>query len=134
METKISNPGFKINNFTHVDQFIDTHPSSDTLKKEPHVNYARFVLNNLRLPAHMAIDFDPYTKQNKLFCNIPSNGTGTKFLNTTDGKAVDVNLFRKVQVVFASTMGWVGIRELNSNHHSYENSIPINQCFGWSPE
>lgn len=115
----------------HVDEFIDTHPSTELLQKEPHINYARFVLNNMRLPAGLAMDFEPFTNKNKLFCNYVENQP-TKVFSSTEGYKATPS--KKVQVVFASSMGWIGIRDLNSKHHSYENSVPIDKCFGWSPE
>lgn len=104
------------NKFDHVDSFIDTHPFGEIIALEPEINYARFVLNLMRLPAGMQMDFEPYTKDLKLFCNC----------------SLEEFKDQKVQVVFASRMGWVGIRKLNSNYHSYENQVPISTCFNWT--
>lgn len=122
METKSSVPGSKpnpeTNTYKHVDEFIDTHPCALLKSHEPNINYARFVLNNFRLPSHLQIDFEQFTQRFKLFCYCS--------LEEYQG--------RKLEVVFASRMGWIGLREINSTHHSYENSVPISKCYGWTPD
>lgn len=114
MDNQNLNPGSDV--FMHVDDFIETHPSAEIQKQEPHINYARFVLNLFRLPAHMLTDFQPYIKDSKLYCYSNIDGL--------EGK--------KLQVVFASRMGWIGVKDPSSTYHSYENSVPINRCFKWS--
>ncbi len=122
MEKNILNPGsnhvLETNNYQHVDDLIDNHPSVLLKSREPNINYARFVLNNFRLPAHLQIDFQPFHEKFKLFCLC----------------SLDEYKGQKLEVVFASRMGWVGLRKIHSTHHSYENSVPISKCFGWTPD
>ena len=99
MVTSILNPGCDVqletNNYKHVDDFIDTHPSTLLKSNEPNINYARFVLNNFRLPSDLQIDFEPFNQKFKLFC----------FCSLEKYKG------QKLEVVFASRMGWIGDRK-----------------------
>lgn len=105
------------NNFDHVDNFIDTPSFSKDRELEPHIDYAKFVFEFMRYPAFKQTAYSDFTDKFDLYC----------FCNLEQFKD------QKVKVVFASRMGWVGIRSIDSNYHSYEHSVKINSCYAWSP-
>jgi hypothetical protein len=94
---------------THVDDFIDDHAGDP---------YARWMLLHFRLSAVNQIDFAPFYRHKRLFCDYEG---------------------RRYRVTGASRMGDVW---LHSNHHFdpgkslpfYELRVAVDDCSNWGAE
>lgn len=90
---------------THVDDFIDGHFLQDC--------YARWVLNLLRMPACLQIDFKPWISQYKLFC---------------------VYQGEWYRVTVASRLGDIGLSRDFEADCGYTVRVDVSQCSDWSPK
>lgn len=68
--------------------------------------YARWVLNHMRFPAALQADFEPFMKDNKLFCTFQD---------------------KRYQVVFTSRVGWIRLESKNERH-----DVWVDDCSNWS--
>lgn len=91
----------------HVDDFIDDSFTYKTNSEK----YARFVLNYFRLSAALTMDFEPFMKQYKLFCQYE----GLKY-----------------KVTGASRMGDIWLSKDLTRDAGYDLRVCIEECSDWS--
>ena len=101
---------------THIDEWLD-RPSMPSDRGEC---YAKFVLNQMRMPAWAQTAFNEWTSSFKLFC-------------TYGGKVY--------RVTGASRMGDVWLKSLPANHeddklevYGYDMRVNIVDCGNWGPD
>lgn len=90
----------------HVDDFIDT----PTWRPDASRDYARFVLNLMRLPAHLQCSFRPWIMQHPLFA-------------TYEGK--------RYRVTGASRLGDVWLARDMQRTVGYDLRVQIDKCSEW---
>jgi len=80
---------------------------------EPNVNYARWVLDYFTMSAICKMDFEPFMKDNKLFCQF-------------EGKTY--------RVTGASTLGDVWLTANYEQDTGYQKRVSVNDCSNWNSE
>lgn len=97
----------------HVDTFID-YGSIDNKKPEgePHLNYARWMLNHFRLPAMLSFAFAPFMEEHKLFATYND---------------------KRYRVVGASRLGDIWLTN-DFSSDSYQVRVSILEVSKWSPQ
>jgi len=93
----------------HVDEFID---AGFTYKSEPE-RYARFVLNYFRMSAILKMDFEPFMREHKLFCNYKGE---------------------KYRVTGASRMGDIWLAKDFNRDAGYDLRVDVAECDTWTSE
>ena len=98
---------------THIDTFIDYGTSFCSDKREENEDYARWVLNNFRLPAQSKMAFEQFMRPFKLFCEY-------------EGK--------KYRVIGASRLGDVWLTADFSKEHGYDHRVCVDNCSKWAKD
>jgi len=98
------------NQLSHVDDWIDdpTLPSEENYKN---ICYAKFVLNWMRMPAHIMSSVEPWMKQHKLYC---------KYKNKT------------YKVTGASRLGDILLASNLGRTNGYDIRVSVLDCSGWT--
>lgn len=97
----------------HVDTFIDYGSlGNKVLENEPHLGYARWMLNHFRLSAMLALAFAPFMEDHKLFATYND---------------------KRYRVVGASRLGDIWLTT-DFSSDSYQVRVSILEVSKWSPQ
>lgn len=97
----------------HVDTFIDYGSiGNKVLENEPHLDYARWMLNHFRLSAMLALAFAPFMEDHKLFATYND---------------------KRYRVVGASRLGDIWLTN-DFSSDSYQVRVSILEVSKWSPQ
>lgn len=94
----------------HIDEFVEWGSNGITRTAPPGEDYARFVMCQWRLPAHMKMSFDSVLKKFELYCTYKD---------------------QRYRVVMASRLGDIGLSLNYTECNGYSIRVDPEQCSKW---